>query len=106
MVVLAVVLGRGVGGAGVPGGGFPGGSLPGVSKKVAWNDFVKLRQGMTADEVRGMLGPPVESRQEREGTVMTWEGKVGGDYVELTFSGGRLKEGFGVYGGGRHGVNQ
>src|SRR6516165_214329 len=68
VVVLVVVLGRGEAGVGLPGGG-----LPGSSKKVAWNDFVKLRKGMTADQVQGMIGPPVESREEREGTVMTWE---------------------------------
>jgi hypothetical protein len=105
-VALVVVLGRDRAGAGTPGGGLPGGGLPGASKKVAWNDFVALRKGMTADQVQGMIGLPVESRQEREGTVMTWEGKVGGDYIELTFRDGRLAEGFGFYGGTRSGVNE
>lgn len=37
--------------------------------------------------------------------MMIWEGKVGGDYVELTFRGGQFKEGFGFFGGRRHGIN-
>jgi hypothetical protein len=101
VVVLVIVLGRGPAGTGMPGGGLPGGA-----KKPAWNDFVKIRQGMTADQVLEVLGPPVESREEREGTVMTWEARMGGDYIELTFRDGRLKEGWGFFGGGRHGINQ